>query len=377
MRLESYVPGAVDRALEEVLAPLGGIEAHVPTGSGVVLKPNFLRPTPVRNAVCTHPEVIRAMARLIASRGAPPVVVTDSPAFGTARGCAKRLGLADNAQLTVVDADDGSDSARHRDEFHRLTLSRRIARADVLINLPKLKTHGQMVLTAAVKNTFGAVVGMEKAQWHLRAGRDPRAFARLLLQIHDLVSPALSVLDGVVGMEGNGPGAGDPRPLGLLAASTDAHALDAVLCRVLDIPAAAVFTQAAAAEAGLLPDRDAIEVFGPEPEDLRPRPRWKLARPVPTGVVAGMPRVTALLDRLMSVRPHVDMKRCTACETCVDACAAEAIRIAGSERGRGRPAAVIDRDRCISCFCCQEVCPEGAISIRSGLAAGLFGLVRE
>ncbi len=128
--------------------------------------------------------------------------------------------------------------------FHRLRLIRRLLDADLVINLPKAKTHGQMVMTAAVKNSFGAVVGMEKAQWHFRAGKSPADFARLLLHVHALIAPRLSILDAVIGMEGNGPSAGDPRPLGLLMASADAHALDAVLARIWGLDPHQVFTLA-------------------------------------------------------------------------------------------------------------------------------------
>lgn len=372
-RLTSYEPTAVDRALRDLLEPLGGMKAYVAPGARVVLKPNFLVPTAAARAVCTHPEIIRAVARLVRECGASAVLVTDSPAVGTARRAARRLGLGEAEPFSVADADDGIDVAPPGAAFHRLKLSRRLRDADLVISLPKAKTHGQMVMTGAVKNSFGAVVGMEKAQWHFRAGKRPADFARLLLHVHALVAPRLSILDAVIGMEGNGPSAGVPRPLGLLIASTNAHALDAVLARIFGLEPRRVFTLAAAQDLGLLPPLPEIDTIGPPPDDLRPRPAWRLARPVPLCGVRGPAWLSSLVERLMALRPEVDPRTCIACGECADMCAAEAITLV-PDGASSKSRVLIDRERCIACFCCQETCPEGAIRISAGLAARLLGL---
>ncbi len=242
-----------------------------------------------------------------------------------------------------------------------------------MINLPKAKTHGQMVITGAIKNSFGAVVGMEKPQWHFRAGKNPADFARLLLHIHDLIAPRLSLLDAVVGMEGNGPSGGDPRPLGFLAASGNAHALDAVLARVWGVDPGRVFTLAAAHELGRLPALEAIEIVGPHPDALRPRPAWKLPRLVPLRGFGGPAWLNAAIDRLMRLEPKVVDAKCSGCGECGEVCAAGAITLApdGTEE---RLRVTIDCERCIACFCCQEMCPQGAIEVSPGLAARLLRL---
>ena len=367
VRLDGYEPAAVDRALLALLAPLGGMEAFVAAGARAVLKPNFLWSSAVDRAVCTHPEIIRATARLARACGAAEVIATDSPGVGTARRCARRLGLEDGPELVVADADDAADVDCPGFPFHRLALSRRMLEADVLVNLPKAKTHGQMVLTGAVKNTFGAVAGFEKAQWHYRAGRDPRDFARLLVQIHERVRPRLNVLDAVIAMEGNGPGSGTPRPLGVLVASANGHALDTVLCRILDVDPASLYTLAAARELGVAPPEGAIEIAGPSPESLRPEPRWALARPVAPRSVAGPAWLAPAIDRLLSLRPRIDRAACTLCGNCVEACAARAMARSGD-------AIEIDTGKCISCFCCQEMCPSHAITVRPGPVARLLRL---
>jgi uncharacterized protein (DUF362 family)/NAD-dependent dihydropyrimidine dehydrogenase PreA subunit len=374
VRLETYEPRAVRRAVEAALEPLGGLSAFVRPGQRVVLKPNFLRPATPDRAVTTHPEIIRQVARLVRERGVEDAVVTDSCGFGTVKRCAGRLGLAgDDEPFVLAEADDGFDvDAGGR--YHRLQLSRRMVDADVLINLPKVKTHAQMVLTGAVKNLFGAVVGLEKVQWHMRSGRDPAEFARLLLHIFRAVSPALHIADGVVGMEGNGPGAGTPRHLGLLVVSTDAHALDLALCRILGIDPEAVFTLRAAKALGLLPSNGRIEVLGESLEAVRPAPKWRLARPVLPNVMAASPLLAGMLERLIAITPRVHNTVCTACGECVRLCAPGAMSMGPGMRAGKKPEVIIDRKRCISCFCCQEMCPSGAITVKAGWLAQVLGV---
>jgi len=176
-----------------------------------------------------------------------------------------------------------------------------------------------------------------------------------------------------MGMEGNGPSAGDPRPLGFLMASTNAHALDAVLAHIWGLDPRRIPTLAAARDAGLLPSVDDIEVIGADPEALRPRPAWRLARPAPLRGLGGPMWLSAFLERLMAVRPEIDRGACVACGECARVCAAHAIALQPADASPGPPV-TIDREQCIACFCCQEMCPEGAIRVSAGLAARLFGL---
>ena len=349
------------------------MRAFVAPGARVVLKPNLLMPSAPERAICTHPEIIRAVARLARTAGAARVDVTDSPGMGTATRCARRLGLRDDDLLMVQDAGDGTDVAPPGAPFHRVRLIARLLDADLVINLAKAKTHGQMVMTGAVKNSFGAVVGLEKAQWHFRAGRNPEDFARLLVHLHTVVAPRLSILDAVVGMEGNGPSAGEARSLGFLAASTDAHALDAVLARLWSLAPHQVPTLAAARRLGLLSAGDDIETVGAPLDDLRPRPAWRLARPTPLRGFGGPEWLSAVLERLMALRPEIDRGACIACGECARVCAAHAIAL-NPEGSSAGPPVVVDRDHCIACFCCQELCPEGAIRVSAGLAARMLGL---
>ncbi len=371
--IDSYEKDAVARAMERLLDPLGGIDRFINTDAPVVLKPNFLAPRSVDKAVCTHPEVIRAAARLVQKTCGAKAIVTDSPGVGNARRCAKRLGLVDDNSLTVENADDALFVDRPKADFHQLRLSRRIMEAGTVINLAKAKTHGKTVITAAVKNTFGAVLGMEKAQWHLRIGKELRPFAELIVHIHSLVAPSLSILDAVVAMEGNGPGSGDPRPLGILLASDNAHAIDAVFCRVIGLGPKDVPTLAVAQEQGLLGPIDEIEIVGDDIGDIHPDPPWRMSRIGAADRILSDGLINNLLERILSLKPVVDQKKCTACGQCMEICAAKVITI-DKKATPPAPRMVIDDKRCISCFCCQEICPEGAISVKAGLVARILGL---
>jgi uncharacterized protein (DUF362 family)/Pyruvate/2-oxoacid:ferredoxin oxidoreductase delta subunit len=374
-RAPSYGPTIVRRALAEVLAPLGGMAAFVARGDRVLVKPNFLAARPRDSAVATHPEVILAVAEAALDAGAASVVIGDSPGIGSATGVAKRIGLSRPARergLEIVDFSTPVEVANPGGgRFRRFEIERSVLEVDTIINLAKLKTHQQMFLTLAVKNTFGCVVGVRKVAWHFEAGRDADLFAEMLLDLHYRIAPALNIVDGIVMMEGNGPGTGRPRDLGVLAASADAAALDRVLCeRLLSLPLDMLPTHGAAARLGHGTTEEAAIQLAGVPLDtvaiddvVHPR----------LSAVANMvvPRfLRPLARRLVEVRPVVTETACSGCGVCLEQCPAGAITMHGSVLN-GKSAR-IEQAACIHCYCCQELCPEGAIAPRRGLARRLL-----
>ncbi|MFW5857897.1 MAG: DUF362 domain-containing protein, partial [Planctomycetota bacterium] len=243
-----------------------------------------------------------------------------------------------------------------------LDFAREVLEADCVINLPKFKPHVLTRLTLAVKNCFGCIVGPRKFQWHYRAGHDHALFAKMLVDVCRRAAPALHLVDGVVGMEGQGPTSGSPRPLGWIFAGTDPFAVDAVGARLAGLAPAALPTLAAAgAEADPAPAWTDPEVLG-EPvaacavADLR-RPReGRSLRDVMPGFLA------TLLRRFATAWPEPLPERCTGCAACARLCPAGAITMEA-----GRP--VIDTHRCIRCYCCHELCPEHALTLRQPLLA--------
>ncbi|MEJ2716036.1 MAG: DUF362 domain-containing protein, partial [Deltaproteobacteria bacterium] len=232
-RCEDYDPAQLRSALESALEDLNGPDSFVKRGERVLLKPNLLKSATPSQAVVTHPAFVEAVASLVIDAGATPLV-GDSPPLGNLSRVLSKSGYDPFMKRLGIQAAPFVDPLpvefSESRLFRKIDLSREVFQFDAVINLAKLKTHSQMVLTLAVKNLFGTIVGTDKAAWHLRAGKDYESFATALVQIVDAVKPRLSLVDGILGMEGNGPNSGIPRHLGIIGASADAVALDASIC---------------------------------------------------------------------------------------------------------------------------------------------------
>ncbi len=370
--LHTYDYDAAIAALREALEPLGGMERFVRPGSRVVLKPNLVFGRAPERAINTHPAILRAAAILAREAGAAWIGVGDSPGFGSAKLAMKQCGLLDVATelgLEPIEFTPVEDVDRER-SFIRLELAKELLEADVIINLPKMKTHGQMNMTLAVKNMFGAVPGARKLQWHYRAGRDQLLFARAINEIARRVRPQLSILDAIVGMDGLGPSAGRVRPVGFIAAGDDPWSLDAAVMDVLGLDRNLLFTLAEAVQSGHT-TWDPFTKFGPPDETLRP-PDWQIPALRTLQMHGGyierhLPRVATWLRRRITPRP-IPKTTCIGCSLCVDICPAKAMRLDAGKL-------LIDESSCIRCFCCHELCQHDGMGVTEpGLVARLLGI---
>ncbi len=361
-RCSNYEPDSVYKSVSRAVELLGGMEKFAKKGERLILKPNLLAAKPVDAAVTTHPSVLRAVIRLVREAGATPVV-GDSPAIGSARKVGQKCGVLALCEQEGVEYIDFNEAVSVNNPdghiFKRLEVARAVAGADGIINLPKLKTHAQMLLTMGVKNIFGCVPGKRKPQWHLSAGVDTLHFANMILDLYLYIKPRLTIMDAVVAMEGNGPASGDPRALGLVAASKDAVALDAICSRILGVPGGDVPILEAALGRGLSgANPDNTEVLGDDPGLFEVKD-FKLPPLVHTRFTESLPYfLGSRLRKSLTVRPHVIHSRCTLCDLCVGVCPA---RIMKSDKK-----IIIDYDQCIRCFCCQEMCPNEAITSKAG-----------
>ncbi|MBW2120703.1 MAG: DUF362 domain-containing protein [Deltaproteobacteria bacterium] len=361
VRCEGYEYERVSEAVKESVGRLGGMGRFVKAGQKVLLKPNLLVSSTPQKGVTTHPMVVKAVIEMVKAAGGVPVV-GDSPAVGTALRVAAKAGIAQVAEEAGCRVVDFREILRVRAPegfiFRRFEVAREAVESDFVINLPKIKTHGQMLLTLGVKNMFGCVPGTRKAAWHLKAGVDRTYFARMLVELYSTLKPGLTVMDGIVAMEGNGPSSGTARPLGMILAGTDCVALDSTVTHILGLPRERLWTTQAAIECGIgVAAPELIEVLGPSLRELSVAP-FKL--PVAADLTWGVPGfIRGLVKDVLVPRPVIERSRCSECLSCVKVCPPGAMK-------RGAGGIVIDRDRCIRCFCCQEVCPEGAIEIRSG-----------
>lgn len=335
--------------VQALLAHLGGMQAFVKPGQSVLIKPNLLTARTPDQAVTTHPAVIRSLICMVRDCGGHPSV-GDSPAnVMKMEAVWEQTGLRSLCREEDVPLLNLDQAGSQPFELAGTTVSiaRPVLDTDVLISVPKVKTHVLTTFTCAVKNLYGTIPGFQKAMLHKRFAR-PGPFSRLLTELHALLRPALAVADGVVGMEGDGPSGGTPVPLGLLAASADSAALDTVLCDLLGIR----LREVPYLDGGTLP-RDAIQTRGTAPRDLRPA-HFKVPSTFRLRFIPG--RLLALLHPLLWIRPEFNAQ-CISCGRCVNACPATALAL---EPG-ARP--VLNPPRCIGCCCCHEVCPAHAVDM--------------
>jgi uncharacterized protein (DUF362 family)/Pyruvate/2-oxoacid:ferredoxin oxidoreductase delta subunit len=358
---ETYEPGRVEAALQKVLEPLGGIAGFVSPGDRVLIKPNLLSARAPEKRVTTDPAVVRAVAHLVMEAGGRPFI-GDSPGIEPFKRVVAKTGMEEIARELGIDLVELSRPRRvslpDTSIFRNLQIASQALDADVVINLPKLKTHTQMLMTLGVKNLFGTVVAQRKTEWHYMTGLNRDTFASLLLHVYQAVRPAVTILDGIWGMEGEGPGNGDPCHLKVVAAARDAVALDMTICRMLGIPLES-FPLYRAARAGAFgeTDPDRIQVQGDPPESFG-LPEFQIPELDSLRILPGI--FDGFAKRYLVSKPVQDAETCAGCGECVEACPANAIEL--EER-----CLHFDYDACIRCYCCQEICPRGAIGFRKGL----------
>ncbi len=329
------------------------------SGKIVFVKPNMIGLFPPDRHATTHPLVVSAIAEFFRKAGAK-VMVGDNcgvGGYGLNQKVAQVTGIIDavddaykNIALNTTLVSLGSKF------MDSIAVSRDILEADLLIDVPKMKTHSLTVVTGAVKNMFGIVAGADKSQCH---GLAPgiRDLSELLADIYSIRPPDLTIMDGIVSMEGNGPTSGTPKRVGKILASTNAVALDAVMCRIMGLPPEEVHHIRYASQGGLGPiDTDSIEIVGERPErvpfklPMRIKRLNFVARLINRGLFGTISRSKLVLDK----------KLCKKCKICVEGCPTGAMQM---DEFPG-----INEGKCIRCLCCQELCPESAWKSR-----GLMG----
>lgn len=370
VKCTDYDREKISFAVRRAVDLLGGINAFVKPDDRVLLKPNLLKARPPEAAVTTHPEIVRAVIRLVREAGGH-AVVADSPGLGDLRRVCDRAGI-----LAIV-REEGAELAeteeavplKNRGRFQRFKVARWARDADVIINLPKLKSHCMTILTGAVKNLFGCIPGKRKVQWHFNTGVNHDLFMRMLVELSVLIGPRLTIMDAVVGMEGNGPGSGDPRRIGVVIAGSDPVAVDTVSSKLVGVTPERLPILRAALSAGIgVAAMERISVVGEALpavtiRNFRLPPRSHLEWKLPEWARRS-------LKNALTTKPVIHSARCIRCGICRDHCPQGAVEASDGRLG------VRERD-CIRCYCCQEFCPEGAITAEKGWALKVLDLGRR
>lgn len=323
-------------------------------GRRVVIKPNILGPHPPEKGVTTHPALIRSLVKCLKKMGAI-CLVGDNPGlngYTANEQCARVSGIYDAAGDCFVNFAKETMQVNVKSRFfQKLVISKPILAADLVINVPKFKTHLQTRITGAIKNMFGILVGAEKARVHLVAARSEN-FAEALVDIYQIRPPDLTIMDAVVGMEGNGPSSGGLRPIGKVLASENGVSLDALMAAMMGLDPGKVDLLRIASRRGLGQiDPAKMEIRGTWPR----LPKFKMPL---TFVSRGL--FGAAVNRLFYrplVRPHIAVNPdlCTQCGTCIQHCPAKALTM--------QEVPCLDKEKCISCYCCYELCSYQAIEL--------------
>ncbi|MBN2025237.1 MAG: DUF362 domain-containing protein [Actinobacteria bacterium] len=322
-------------------------------GKNVFVKPNLLGPWDGESGVVTHHLVVKALVDVLEEKGAG-VQVGDNPGvrgYGRAGEVGKTTGVAEAVGDAWVNITRSPVRVPIKSRFIQETsISSQILDCDVLISVPKFKTHVGTIITGAIKNSFGFLVGGEKARMHAVAPL-LRDFGELVVDIYQLRIPDLIIMDAVTAMQGNGPSCEDIRFLGKILAARNGIAMDTVMACMMGISPDKVPMLVMAHERGLGPaNLEDIEVRGP----MERIERFKKPSTVPRMTwTAPIQRLVFALVSRHALR--VDPKRCTACRTCEKGCPADAIKVDEVPR--------FDASKCINCYCCYELCPEHAISL--------------
>lgn len=377
LKCDSYDVTLIEKKLREGFELLGGnefIRKLIPYNSKVLLKPNMLSIEGKGSPVVTHYSVFEALIRIIKDYSSD-ISFGDSPGFGDSKKAAEKSGLYEVAQKYGVRFDDFKDSLHVKLDNSLLCKSWNVAKApyeaDVVITLPKMKTHAMAYFTGAIKNQFGCIPGTQKAGWHTRMP-EANNFCKMLLDLNTLVGTSFAVMDGITAMEGNGPKNGTPYNMNTLLMGSSMSAVDSIAVRLigynnpLDIPA---LKEAYDSKWGaVLPEE--IEVLGEKVEELKVKD-FKLCRKGGNFHFSS-PRVNKFLQGMLAPSPALMPEKCISCKRCQEVCP-ETPKVITMVKNGSKLEPKWDMKRCIRCFCCQELCPVGAIETRHTTMGKIMG----
>ncbi len=369
---KSYDVNLIKEKLNESIHSLGGISKFIDSGDRVLLKVNMLMKKKPEEATTTHPAFVEALASLLIDHDCE-VVIGDSPGgpfnVKALKGMYSACGYEDITRRLPVKLNTNVESREVNNEnckvIKKLSVIDAIYDVDKVISVSKLKTHGMMRFTGAVKNMFGTIPGLIKAEYHFKMPEIDE-FSDMLVDVCVNANPVLSFMDGIVGMEGAGPSAGDPRDVGVIISSDNPYSLDRVAIEIVGMDANSVPTVQKSIERSLThADLEKIEITGNSISEFRindyviPKignPSFLSNAPAP---------VRRLADSLLKPRPVFDKVTCIGCGECARCCPPDAIDMVSSKPD-------VDLDKCIRCYCCQELCPVKAVDIYKPLLNRIF-----
>ena len=365
-----YDEEKIHMLLKQGLDFLGGVETLIPKDAKILLKPNLLKKAEVEKAVITHPVVVGAFAGILRESGYENIVLADSCGHGTTQAVIRGTGMdtyLEKYHIPAVDYSEGVKTAYPQGvQAREFILPKELLEQDCVISLSKMKTHALERITGAVKNSYGFVYGFHKAKGHTQYP-SADSFARMLIDLNKCVAPKLYVMDGIVAMEGNGPGSGDPVPMNVLLMSTDPVALDSVFSRLVYLKPEMVPTNYHGEKMGLGTwKEEEITLLTPDGEISMAEAVKKYGNPDfnvdRTEVRKNIWTRMAGALNIFQKKPYIEADKCVRCGICVQSCPVPG-KAVDFRKGKDKPP-VYDYKKCIRCFCCQEMCPKKAIKVK-------------
>ena len=365
-----YDEEKIHMLLKQGLDFLGGVETLIPKDAKILLKPNLLKKAEVEKAVITHPVVVGAFAGILRENGYENIVLADSCGHGTTQAVIRGTGMdtyLEKYHIPAVDYSEGVKTAYPQGvQAKEFILPKELLEQDCVISLSKMKTHALERITGAVKNSYGFVYGFHKAKGHTQYP-SADSFARMLIDLNKCVAPKLYVMDGIVAMEGTGPGSGDPVPMNVLLMSTDPVALDSVFSRLVYLKPEMVPTNYHGEKMGLGTwKEEEITLLTPDGEISLAEAVKKYGNPDfnvdRTEVRKNIWTRMAGALNIFQKKPYIEADKCVRCGICVQSCPVPG-KAVDFRKGKDKPP-VYDYKKCIRCFCCQEMCPKKAIKVK-------------
>lgn len=372
VRCKTYDVEAVKPALEEAVNAVNGLD-FVKSGMKIIIKPNLVSFKKPDAAATTHPALLEALVEMLLARGAD-VTIGDSPGgphslpllnrvyAATGMDRLEKLGAKLNRNMNekTVDFPEGK-------VLKNFTYTEYLDEADAIIDFCKLKSHGMLGMSAAVKNLFGTIPGLKKPEVHYKFQNDAE-FADMLVDLNEYFKPRLAICDAVVGMEGNGPTAGTPRQIGAIIASKSTYYADVVGAELIGMNIDGLPTLQAAYERGFAPASSKnLRVYG----DIRALTVDDFKAP-PVRGLSFMRKGNVLhfiSKAALEHKPTLKKRLCAGCGECARMCPAKAIEMKNKKPH-------INREKCIRCFCCQEFCPRAAMVAHRPLAAKVMNKLK-
>ena len=360
---------------EKIINGLKSIGFNIKTfkDARVALKPNLLMPFKAEKAVITHPEFFRALAEIVLDCNGAPVLI-ESPSINSLESTIKKVGydkIAESLGIAVADIAP-TDVLKYKNakSFKNIAISKEFFNVDIIINMPKFKTHGFTYATGAVKNLFGAIPGLNKSRMHMKIPSQ-LDFSNFLLDLYGAFlkgfqkpKKLIHIMDAVLAMEGEGPGpAGKPRKMSSIIIGDDAVAVDCIAVLVAGLDIEKVFTITEGFKRDFcVSSIEEIQVLGEKIENMKLNDFIPSKNSVFSHAVR-WPLTSKTFKSLFLEKPVPQEGKCNLCYNCKKICPAGAISKSVVEK----KIPLYNYSNCIRCFCCIEICPEAALATKKGL----------